>query len=213
MPAKALQYCAPSTYASAWGYYLFAPFEFWLQSDGHRNIQWSANGHEWKTLTEIWGGDIGTAWDTIAPDDCKGYCPPSLSVSEETTIIQIGLGIIAITQPGWGLEVRPMVNDPAPSRGYVTYEGFIDTDRWHHPLFVNIHLTRTDEPIRFAHDWPLVQVRPMPWWLYRQSRTCQISTDVPDTVWEMFRTDIIDNVMSPNYRRGHYAATSRRAAK
>ena len=41
-------------------------------------------------------------------------------------------------------------------------EGIIETDRWFGPLITNFQLTRTDIPVEFAPDFPLLQVQVLP---------------------------------------------------
>ncbi len=67
---------------------------------------------------------------------------------------------MARTAPGWSLLVRPPANLPR-SLGYECFEGIVETDRWFGPLFVNLRLTRTNVPIEFDADFPLLQVQPV----------------------------------------------------
>jgi hypothetical protein len=207
---KAFKYCEPFRVASQWGYHVFAPFDFWLRSDGRRGIKWSLDAHEWEPLVEKIPGVWADAWDAVAPDNCKGYCPSFLAVGEENRIIQIGTGVVAKTRPGYGLYVRPMVNDAKPPGGYITYEGFIDTDTWWHPLFANIEITQTNEPIRIARDWPLLQVYPVPHELIRAKHDYKVTEEIPAEAWDFYHSDIIQNVMRIDHTRGHYAAASRK---
>ncbi len=58
-----------------------------------------------------------------------------------------------------------MVRAPAnvPRSGtYELFEGIIETDRWFGPLITNMRLTKTDVPIDFRADFPLLQVQPLP---------------------------------------------------
>ena len=57
--------------------------------------------------------------------------------------------------------VRAPVNIPR-NGNYETFEGIIETDRWFGPLITNIRLTKTDVPIDFRADFPLLQVQPIP---------------------------------------------------
>ena len=41
------------------------------------------------------------------------------------------------------------------------FEGIIETDRWFGPLITNMRLTKTDVPIDFRADFPLLQVQPI----------------------------------------------------
>ena len=56
--------------------------------------------------------------------------------------------------------VRPPANLPR-SLAFDLYEGIVETDRWFGPLFTNLRLIKTDMPIHFSTETPLVQVQPL----------------------------------------------------
>jgi hypothetical protein len=47
------------------------------------------------------------------------------------------------------------------SLAFDLYEGIVETDRWFGPLFTNLRLVKTDIPIHFSTETPLVQVQPL----------------------------------------------------
>ena len=57
--------------------------------------------------------------------------------------------------------VRAPANVPR-SGNYELFEGIIETDHWFGPLITNMRLTKTDVPIDFRADFPLLQVQPTP---------------------------------------------------
>jgi hypothetical protein len=122
-------------------------------------------------------------------------------------------GIVARTAPGWSLLVRGPANVPR-SGSYELFEGIIETDRWFGPLITNIRLTKTDVPIDFRADFPLLQVQPLPRQAYEDT-TLNNYELVPDLNqltpedWD----DYYDTVARPHVqevrRRGQYAAAAR----
>ena len=53
--------------------------------------------------------------------------------------------------------------------GTEPFEGIIETDRWFGPLITNIRLTKTDVPINFSAESPLLQVQPIPRHVYNDA--------------------------------------------
>ena len=88
--------------------------------------------------------------------DCA---PPLIAAGAEPGIVQIWSGLIAKTQKDWSLLIRPPANLPKSAK-YESYEGIIETDVWFGPLFTNIRITKTDVPIDFWRDRPLMQIQP-----------------------------------------------------
>ncbi len=92
--------------------------------------------------------------------------------------------------------------------------GLIETDRWFGPLITNLRLTKTDVPIDFRADFPLLQVQPLPRQAYEDT-TLNNYELVPDLNqltpedWD----DYYDTVVRPHVqevrRRGQYAAAAR----
>ena len=101
------------------------------------------------------------------------------------------------------------------SGGYEHFEGIVETDRWFGPLITNIRLTKTDVPIDFRPDYPLLQVQPLPRHVY-QDATLNNYELVPDLAqltpedWDAY----YDTVVRPNVQevrpRGQYAAAARK---
>ena len=56
----------------------------------------------------------------------------------------------------------------APAAGK-PYEGIVETDRWFGPLITNLRLTKTDVPIDFRPDFPLLQAQPIPRHVYEDA--------------------------------------------
>jgi len=167
LPTRAFRYCEAVTTASAFGWYLFPPLDFTVQWDG-TNVLWTYEGAaSWFPLTSAQFPGFADYFDGIAPPEIKGFSPPFLSALPEPGVIQIWTGHVAMTRPGWSLLVRPPANLPR-SQSYELFEGIIETDRWFGPLFTNLRLTRTEFPISFVRELPLVQVQPIHRSLYAE---------------------------------------------
>ena len=96
-----------------------------------------------------------------------------------------------------------------------SFEGIIETDRWFGPLITNIRLTKTDVPINFSAEFPLLQVQPIPRHVYDDA-TLNSYELVPNLEqltpedWD----DYYDTVVRPHVQdtrpRGQYAAAARK---
>lgn len=214
LPTRAFRYCEPSTSASGFGYYIFPPIGFSLQWDGH-DIAWTWDGAaDWYPLRSAQFPGFGAVFDAVAPDEIREYAPPFVSALQEPGLVQVWTGIVARTAPGWSLMVRPPAN--IQRRGaYELFEGIIETDRWFGPLITNLRLTKTDVPIDFRPDFPLLQVQPLPRHVYEDA-TLNNYELVPELAqltpedWD----DYYDTVVRPHVQevrpRGQYAAAARK---
>ena len=160
LPTRAFRYCEAVTTASAFGYYVFPPISFSLHWDGE-DMAWTYDGSEdWFPLRTAQFPGFSAEFDQAAPEHIRGYSPPFIAALPEPGVVQVWSGLLARTRPEWSLLIRPPVNIPRRGR-YELFEGVIESDRWFGPLFTNIRLTRTDEPVTFDADYPLFQVQPL----------------------------------------------------
>ncbi len=165
LPTRAFRYCEAVTSASAFGWYVFPPISFSLIWDGEI-IAWSYDGAEdWHQLGRAQFPDFSSKFDAEAPLAAQGHAPPFLAALPEPGVVQVWSGLLARTRPGFSLLVRAPANIPRQG-GYEFFEGIVETDRWFGPLFTNVRLTRTDVPVTFDADFPLLQVQPLPRSLY-----------------------------------------------
>jgi hypothetical protein len=161
LPARAARYCDAIIAAAAFGWYVFPPMEFSLLWDG-ADIFWTWPAHDrWLKLESAQFPHLGERFDAVAPEHLAGCAPPFLTALPEPGTVQLWTGLIARTATDWSLLVRAPANLPLAG-GFVLYEGIVETDRWFGPLFTNLRLTRTDVPVRFAAEMPLLQVQPLP---------------------------------------------------
>ena len=214
LPTRAFRYCEPATSASAYGYYVFPPIGFSLLWDGH-DVQWTFEGSgEWMPLKAAQFPGFREQFDAAAPEGIKGYSPPFLAKLQETDIILLWTGLVARTAPGWSLHVRPPANFPR-NGGFEPYEGIIETDKWFGPLVVNIKLTKTDVPIDFRVEDPLLQVQPIPRYVYEDATlnnyelVPQMNQLTPED-WDDFYDTVVRPHKQDHRQRGHYAAEARK---
>ena len=214
LPTRAFRYCEPATTASAFGYYLFPPIGFSLLWDGS-DIQWTWDGApDWQPLHAAQFPGFRDQFDSVAPQEIREYAPPFLGALQEPGHVQLWSGLVARTAPGWSMLIRPPANLPRRG-GYELFEGVVETDRWFGPLIINMRLTKTDTPIDFRPDYPLMQVQPLPRHVYEES-TLNNYELVPDLNqlspedWD----DYYDTVVRPHVQehrpRGQYAAAARK---
>jgi hypothetical protein len=214
LPTRAFRYCEAVTTASAFGWYLFPPLDFTVQWDG-TNVLWTYEGAaSWFPLTSAQFPGFADYFDGIAPPEIKGFSPPFLSALPEPGVIQIWTGHVAMTRAGWSLLVRPPANLPR-SQSYELFEGIIETDRWFGPLFTNIRLTRTEFPISFGRELPLLQVQPIHRSLYSEDVLGKFSfvddlADLTPEEWDLYRATVVKPNLDPERKPGAYAVSTRK---
>ena len=214
LPTRAFRYCEPSTSAAAFGYYIFPPIGFSVIWDGHE-LSWTWEGvGDWMPLKSAQFPGFRDQFDAVAPPEIREYSPPFLGALQEPGLLQVWSGIIARTAPGWSLLVRAPANLPR-SGAYELFEGIIETDRWFGPLITNMRLTKTDVPIDFRPDFPLLQVQPIPRHVYEDATLNNYElvtglTQLRPEDWD----DYYDTVVRPHVQefrpRGQYAAAARK---
>jgi hypothetical protein len=217
LPARAARYCDAVTAAAAFGWYVFPPMEFSLLWDG-ADIFWTWAAHDrWLKLESAQFPHLGERFDAAVPGNLAGCVPPFLTALPEAGTVQLWTGLIARTAADWSLLVRAPANLP-PAGGYVLYEGIVETDRWFGPLFTNLRLTRTDVPIRFKADMPLLQVQPLPRMVYADA-TLDDAVIVGDlenfaeSDWSDYAQTVVVPNMQPDRDFGRYAVSARRRRK
>jgi hypothetical protein len=217
LPTRAFRYCEPATSASAYGYYAFPPIGFSLLWDG-TDVLWTFEGAgDWMPLGAAQFPGFADHFDSIAPEGIKGYSPPFLAKLQETDIFQMWTGLVVRTAPGWSLHVRAPANFPRKG-GIEPYEGIIETDHWFGPLVVNIRLSKTDVPIDFRPEDPLLQLQPIPRTVYEDATlnnyelVPQLSQLSPGD-WDAFHHTVVRPNTQVQRQRGQYAAEARKRAR
>lgn len=214
LPVRAYRYCEPARMASSFGYYAFLPMSFQIEWDGGQGGIWSYDeGVTWYPLTEAAYPGSMSLWDSVAPDYCRGWCPPFLTFLEDQGMIQVWTGWMVRTAPDWSLLVRGTANLPRIA-GVEILEGIIETDVWFGPLFMNIKLHKSDTPIFFDHMRPILQVQPIHRASYADQTLDRISVIdtpemMPEELWRAYDSTLVEHIIR-NPERGHYAKLARR---
>ena len=213
LPTRGFQYCEALRAASSFGWYVFPPIDFTLQWDG-AEIIWTYRGaRAWYPLTSAQFPGFGAEFDRRAPKRLRGFAPPFLTAVPEPGIVQLWTGLFVESAENWSILVRPPANLPR-SLAFDSYEGIVESDRWFGPLFTNLRLIKTDVPIEFSNETPLIQVQP----LHRSTYADDVSnrfglieslSDFPVDAWSRYE----ENIVKPNLEPrpvGAYAAEVRR---
>lgn len=214
LPTRAFRYCEPATTAAAFGYYIFPPIGFSLLWDGH-DIKWTFDGAGgWLPLHAAQFPGFRETFDAAAPEEIREYAPPFLGALQEPGLVQVWSGLVARTAPGWSLLVRPPANIPRRG-GYELFEGVIETDRWFGPLIFNMRLTKTDAPIDFRPDYPLLQVQPIPRHVYEDATLNNYElvpelTQLTPEDWDDYYETVVRPHVQEHRPRGQYAAAARK---
>src|ERR1700704_4193223 len=160
LPSRGFQYCEALRSASSFGWYVFPPIDFTLQWDGSQII-WTYRGAKaWYPLTSAQFQGFAAEFDRRAPKRLRGFAPPFLSAVPEPGIVQLWTGLFVESAQNWSILVRAPANLPR-SLAFDLYEGIVESDRWFGPLFTNLRLIKTDVPIHFSTETPLLQVQPL----------------------------------------------------
>ena len=214
LPTRAFRYCEPATTASAFGYYVFPPMGFSVQWDGHE-VMWTFDGAaDWFPLKSTQVPGFQQTFDAVAPEECRAFAPPFLGALQEPGLLQVWTGLVVRTAPGWSLLVRAPANVPR-SGAYELFEGIIETDHWFGPLVTNLRLTKTDVPIDFRPDMPLLQVQPIPRQVYDDATlnnyelVPELSQLSPED-WDNYYDTVVRPHVQEVRPRGQYAAAARK---
>jgi hypothetical protein len=213
LPIRAVRYCEAVTSACSFGWWLYPPLDAWLLWDGH-TVFFSFDGEEFAPLDDSCEfPGMAEALDEHAPEGIDPVACPLFTALPEPGLMQVSLGVIANTAPGWSLLLRRPVNLPLFG-GYDTLEGIVETDTWRGPLFVNIRLTRTHTPVRLHARAPLVQAQPIPHWVYHQDtmadlRVSGISEMTADD-WRAWDRTFVEPSSRPARKNGEYAVSVRK---
>lgn len=213
LPFRAVQYCEAVTSACEFGWWLYPPIEAFLMWDGI-TIFYSFDGKTFDPLDDTceFPGMI-EALAKYQPAGVEPLGSPLFTAMLEPGFVQVSLGVIARTAPGWSLLLRRPANLPLFG-GYDPMEGIVQTDIWRGPLFINLRLTRTNSPIRLHAGLPLIQAQPVPLWLYQQevmeSMRHGTIADMKPEDWVAWGETFIEPNDRPNRRDGEYAAKARK---
>jgi hypothetical protein len=216
LPARGFQHCEALRSAASFGWYVFPPIDFTLQWDGSQVIWTYSGAKAWYPLLSAQFPGYSTVFDRAAPERMRGFSPPFLTTMAEPGIIQLWTGLMVETAENWSILVRPPANLPR-NLAFDCYEGIVETDRWFGPLFINLRLIKTDVPIQFNTETPLLQVQPLHRSTYAEEVLNRFGlvgdlAEFPDHAWSGYEEHIVRPMLEPT-RAGAYAAAVRRRRK
>jgi hypothetical protein len=214
LPSRGFQYCEALRSASSFGWYVFPPIDFTLQWDG-AEIIWTYRGAKaWYPLTSAQFPGFSAAFDRAAPKHLRGFAPPFLTAVPEPGIVQMWTGLFVESIENWSILVRPPANLPR-HLSYDLYEGIVESDRWFGPLFTNLRLIKTDVPIEFSTERPLVQVQPLHRSTYADEvlnhfRVVPGMAEYASETWSRYEESLVKPNLDPVRPVGAYASEVRK---
>lgn len=159
LPTTGFRHCEPLRTASAYGWYVFPPFDISIYWNGV-DIFFEGDGGS-EVLRSIDLPDFQKSWDANCPIEMRSMAPAFMTALPARGVLQIWSGLLVSTKPEVSLLVRPLVNYPN-SQLYSCYEGIVETDVFQpFPLFVNLQLLATNIKIHLRKTEPLFQVQPI----------------------------------------------------
>ena len=214
LPSRGFQYCEALRAASSFGWYVFPPIDFTLQWDGSQVIWTYCGAQAWYPLGSAQFPGYQARFDRAAPKRLRGFAPPFLTAVPEPGIVQMWTGLMIESAEDWSVLVRPPANLPR-NLAYDLYEGIVETDRWFGPLFTNVRLIKTDVPVHFSTETPLVQVQPLHRATYAEEVSNEFSlvadmTAFPAEAWSRYEKTIVGPNRDPERPVGAYATSVRR---
>ena len=214
LPSRGFQYCEALRSASSFGWYVFPPIDFTLQWDGGEIIWTYRGARAWYPLTSAQFPGFSAEFDRAAPKHLRGFAPPFLTAVPEPGIVQMWTGLFVESAENWSILVRPPANLPR-SLAFDLYEGIVESDRWFGPLFTNLRLVKTDVPIHFSTETPIVQVQP----LHRSTYAEDVSNgfglvrglgEYSADVWSRYEASMVKPNLDPARPVGAYATEVRK---
>jgi len=218
IPVRAYRYCEALRLGCGWGYWLFPPLTFSVVWDGHQIVWKSLESESWTPLQDsVHFPGFPDDWNSNCPDQFKDYCPPFLTSLPESGFLQVSLGVIAQTKPGWLFYMRGAANMMGTSHA-IPMSAMVDSEAYAFgPLFMNFRLTQTNIPITFLADVPLVQLSILPRTLLdekdKKSLPLSDMSDWNSDIWTGYDQTIVDPTKRPNRKFGEYAVRARKSAK
>ena len=217
LPSRGFQYCEALRAASSFGWYVFPPIDFTLQWDGSQIIWTYAGAKGWYPLHSAQFPGYAARFDRAAPARLRGFAPPFLTAVPEPGIVQMWTGLMVGSAENWSVLVRPPANLPR-NLAFDLYEGIVETDRWFGPLFTNLRLIKTDVPIHFSTETPLLQVQPLHRSTYAESAAseCAVVRDMADfsaEAWSRYEQTIVKPNLDPARPVAAYATSVRKRRK
>jgi hypothetical protein len=217
LPTRGFQYCEALRAASAFGWYVFPPIDFSLLWDGSE-VVWTYRGAKgWYPLQSAQYPGFSRYFDRVAPKRLRGFSPPFITSTWDPSLIQLWTGLFVESAPDWSILVRPPANLQR-HEGYHLHEGIVESDRWFGPLFTALRLVKTDVPIHFNTEVPLVQVQPLHRSVYADDVVLSAALvdnaeHFPPHVWTRYEETLVKPNLDPNRPVAAYATAVRKRRK
>jgi hypothetical protein len=162
LPLRAVRGCEPVTSASGFGWHIFPPFDFSVMWDGSNLYYKLDSGNtSWQRFRTVALPGFADELVKSAPETLHKLARfPFLTRGTETGLVQLWTGLAVKTQPGWSILVRPPVNLPRDPALEV-FDGLVESDWWFGPLLNVFRICKTDTPVSFRRQRPLVQLQPV----------------------------------------------------
>ena len=152
----------PRRAASGFSWWIVPALDVWLLLDGH-NILCASAGEAFSPLADwvIFPGDFAASYEKAATLAARDALSPFLTSLPEPGHGADLTGWLVRTAAVWLLLLRRPANYPLPGP-IEHFEGIVATERWFAPLFTDLCITKTDQPVRIHADLPLIQAQPIP---------------------------------------------------
>ncbi|QCI12666.1 hypothetical protein E6B08_15370 [Pseudomonas putida] len=212
--ARAHQFCEPFLVANGMGYLLYPPIDFNLYWDGTQTLVQLEGISDWIIVDKIFLPYSMDHWRDQVDSELVDTLPVFLEAFPERGVLQLWSGYFASTRPSYSLWIRGPVNRPS-SKAYSVIEGIVETDWWAGPLFTNIEISKTDTPIMFRRNVPLLQVFALPRGIHqRDAREPVLVTELTQGVDSQFVARMKDTANRRNTQRpGSYRKCARQSRR
>ncbi|WP_217177612.1 DUF6065 family protein [Streptomyces sp. AC495_CC817] len=225
MPVRAAQLCTPLKEGSSNGFHLYPTVDFALRWDGHRTeVCWDDDPGappRWMPLDGgadvflpgaegVWHAASRAHGETEAAFGRRGV--PFVNADPRGQHnVEITLGLIARTPPGYALQLRAPANllgDPDVQ----IYEGIVESDWFRSYLPVILRLRTPSAVVRFRRSVPIAQVSLVAMADLHPAHTSVAGVAAwPEQIWREFVRSRAPR--EQHARRGSYASAARRAAR
>jgi hypothetical protein len=220
LPMRAGQRCNPVTTASSFGWYIYPPIDFALR--------WDGNTTEWALLKdnepEVWKSLDG-GYDAAIPEarklvlDAVRGGQPEMDIFDKfggtipfinadpraSNTLEMMVGLVARTMPGWWLLTRSVPNWPHRADHQIL-EGVLESDWYPSFLPTVLRLTMPNQIVRFYRQMPIMVVQPIPANAFEMTKEpIEVRRGMAEFPPEMWR-DFVEwrrNIQNPDTRRSY----------
>lgn len=209
IPARAFQFCEPFIAANRIGVLVYPPVDFSLFWTGSDILIRMPEINDWILLDRVFLPNFHDHWVAHAPQNAHTSMPTFAEAFPERGVVQLWSGYFLSTQEGDSTWVRGPINQQQSDTHYLI-EGIVETDWWTGPLFTNIQITKTDRPVKFEVNRPLMQVFTVPAVSHRRNaEPPQIIEHLPQGDTQFWNTYVENTYRRNSEKPGSYRRISR----